>query len=75
MERLYEYFRNKNLEEALLNQLKELSKHANTAILYLREAKYDNLYCELFIIEAIARSLRMVFDAIASSIEKTRKSK
>jgi len=74
MEKLYEYFRNKNLEDALIKQLKDISLHANTAILYMRDGKYQDVYCEIFVIEAIARSLRMTFEAITQSIEKTRKS-
>jgi len=66
LSKLEQYFKNKNLEDALLKQLKELSMHANTAILHLRNGKYDDLYCEIFIIEAIARSLRMIFDAMMS---------
>ncbi|RLE48708.1 MAG: hypothetical protein DRJ18_01410 [Candidatus Methanomethylicota archaeon] len=66
MSKLNGYFKNKNFEDALLKQLKELSMHANTAILHLHNCEYNDLYCEIFIIEAIARSLRILFDAIIS---------
>lgn len=66
MSKLEQYFQSKNFKDALIKQLKELSLHANTAILNIVDGKYNDAYSEMFIIEALARSLRMLFDAMIS---------
>lgn len=66
MSKLEQYFQSKELKDALIKQLKELSLHANTAILHLVDGKYKEAYAEIFIAEALSRSLRFLFDAMIS---------
>ena len=64
MSKLEHYFKSKNLKDAIIKQLKDIALHANTAVLHLVDDKYNDAYSEIFIIEALSRSLRFLFDAI-----------
>ena len=66
MSKLEHYFKSKNLKDAIIKQLKDIALHANTAVLHLVDEKYNDAYSEIFIIEALSRSLRFLFDAMIS---------
>jgi len=66
LSKLNEYFKSQNLKDAIIKQLKDIGMHANTAILDLVDGKYKEAYSEIYIVEALTRSLRFLFDAIVS---------
>ncbi|MHC1627934.1 MAG: hypothetical protein ACXQTI_03775 [Candidatus Nezhaarchaeales archaeon] len=74
MSELDEYFKSKSFKDALIKQLKDLSMHANTAILCLVDGKYKEAYGEIFLAEALARSLRVLFEAMITKSEEKHKS-
>ena len=61
----------KNFKDALIKLLKDVGLHANTAILHLTDNKLKDAYCELFLLEAKARSIRYLFERIVHAESKS----